>query len=49
MRKIDYGIPIFEDDDIADLENYSTLVAKVLKEQIGDINTLIDTIQGEVI
>lgn len=49
MKKIDYGIPVFEDEDIADLENYSELMAEALKEQIGDINTLMDTIQGEVV
>ena len=38
MLKTDYDIPIFKDEDIADLNEYSNEMANALKTQINNTN-----------
>lgn len=47
MRTIDYDLPIFEDSDIADLNQYSTDMAEALKVQIDKFGNPL-TYKGEV-
>lgn len=34
MRKIEYNIPVYEDEDIADLKEYSEKMAEAIKAQV---------------
>lgn len=34
MKKIEYNIPVYEDEDVADLKEYSEKIAEALKEQV---------------
>jgi hypothetical protein len=47
MRTIDYDLPVFDDSDIADLNQYSTDMAEALKTQIDRFGNPL-TYKGEV-
>ena len=49
MLKTDYDIPIFKDEDIADLNEYSNEMANALKTQINNTNNEIKEIDQKVI
>lgn len=48
MKKIEYNIPVYEDEDMADLKDYSEKMALALKEQVdkfGNPLTFISSVQ----